>query len=327
MRELNQFEDYLVHEFVDDYHEGQMSRRDLVGRVLHISGGVASAAAVLSSLGVAPLTASAQQASPAASSPAAVATPTGPRSPLSVAADDPRIAGEDITFPGKDGATIMAYQARPSAQATPGAAGKWPVVLVCHENRGLTDHIRDVTRRWAVEGYVACAVDLLSRQGGTAAIADPAQIPALLTNGDPMRHVADFQAAAAFYGAQSFADAARLGMNGFCFGGGITWLCTTQMPELKGSAPYYGPPPPLDQVPNIKAAVFAVYSSDPNDFANKGRDELKQALEAAHVTFEFKVYPGTKHAFNNDTGPNWNRDQSIAAWRDVQAWFTKYVKS
>ena len=317
-RELSQFETYLVHEFVDDYVDGIMSRRDMMRRVLHITGGVASTATVLTQLGVQP--ASAQDASPTAS---AQATPSGPRSPLSVPENDPAVQAEDITYSGLDGAQITAYQTMPSS-----GEGPFPVVLICHENRGLTDHIRDVARRWAKEGYLAAAVDLLSREGGTASIADPAQIPALLTQqADPQRHVDDFKSAAAYYATQSDADANRLGMTGFCFGGGITWRCATQMPELKGAAPYYGPPPPLDAVPNIKAAVFAVYSDDPGDFANEGRDQLVAALEAAGVTFEIMVYPNTQHAFNNDTGPRYNEEQALAAWNDTLNWFATYVKS
>ncbi len=106
------------------------------------------------------------------------------------------------------------------------------------------------------------------------------------------RHVDDFKAAAAYYATQENADAARLGMTGFCFGGGITWRAATQMPELKGAAPFYGPPPPLEEVPNIRAAVFGVYSDDPDDFANEGREELIAALEEAGVTFEIDDLPG-----------------------------------
>jgi carboxymethylenebutenolidase len=314
-RELTQFENYLVHEFVDDYVDGIMSRRDMMRRVLHITGSAAATASILTQLGVKP--ASAQDGTPPPS-----ATPAGPRSPESVAADDPRIAAEDITFPGLDGATITAYQAMPSS-----GSGPFPVVLICHENRGLTDHIRDVARRWAVQDYLTAAVDLLSREGGTAGIADPAEIPALLTQqADAQRHVDDFKAAAAYYETQENADAGRIGMTGFCFGGGITWRCATQMPELKAAAPYYGPPPPLDAVPNIRAAVLGIYSSDPDDFANKGRDELVKALEAAGITFEIKVYPDTQHAFNNDTGPRYNEEQALAAWRDTLDWFVRYVK-
>ena len=326
MKELNQFETYLVHEFVEDYEDGLLSRRDMVRRVLHITGGVAATATLLSQLGVA----AAQDGTPPPQP-----TPTGPRSSVAVPADDPRIQAEEITFEG-NGATIMAYQARPSgSMATPmagmeaspaaGTGGALPLVLICHENRGLTEHIRDVTRRWAAQGYVACAVDLLSREGGTAKVADPAQIPALITDTDPTRHVGDFQAAVAHYAGQEFADTNRLGMTGFCFGGGITWRAATQMAELKAAAPYYGPPPPLDQVPNIRAAVLGVYSDDPNDFANRGREELEAALAAAGATFEIRVYPDTQHAFHNDTSPRWNEEQALAAWNDTVAWFAEYV--
>ena len=315
-RELSQFETYLVHEFVEDYVDGLMSRRAMMRRVLHITGGVAATATILTQLGV--KSASAQEGTPPPRP-----TPSGPRSTVSVPADDPRITAADVTFPGGDGAEIMAYQAMPSE-----GEGPFPVVLICHENRGLTEHIRDVARRWAAQGYLASAVDLLSREGGTAAIADPAQIPALLTQeAEPQRHVDDFKAAAAYYATQEDADASRLGMTGFCFGGGITWRAATQMPELKGAAPYYGPPPPLDAVPDIRAAVFAVYSDDPDDFANEGREELIAALEAAGVTFQVEVYPDTQHAFHNDTGPRWNEEQALAAWNDTVAWFETYVKS
>lgn len=324
MKELNQFEAYLVHEFVEDYEDGIMSRRDMVHRVLHITGGVAAAATALTRLGVKP--ASGQEGTPPPAP-----TPTGPRSPESVAADDPRIEGRDIAYPGLDGAEIMAYMAVPAAGATPAAgaaAAGLPAVMVCHENRGLTEHIRDVARRWAVQGYAAVAPDLLSREGGTQSITDPARIPALLTGGgaEPQRHVDDFTALAAWLATQPSVDGAKLGMTGFCFGGGVTWRVATQMPELKAAAPYYGPPPPLADVPNIRAAVLGVYSDDPDDFANEGRDELVAALAAAGVTFQINVYPGTQHAFHNDTGARWNEAQALAAWRDTVAWFERYVK-
>lgn len=314
-RELSQFENYLVHEFVEDYVDGIMSRRDMVSRVLHITGGVAATATVLTQLGV--KSAAAQEGTPAPPP-----TPTGPRSTVSVPADDPGISASDVTFPGAGGDEITAYQVMPAE-----GDGPFPVVLICHENRGLTEHIRDVARRWATQGYLSAAVDLLSREGGTASIADPAEIPALLSDEAKLqRHVDDFKAAAAYYGTQPQADAARMAMTGFCFGGGITWRATTEMPELKGAAPYYGPPPPLDAVPNIRAAVIAIYSDDPDDFANEGREDLVAALEAAGVTFEINIYPDTQHAFNNDTSPRWNEEQSLAAWNDTVAWFETYVK-
>lgn len=320
MKELKPFENYLIHEFVDDYNDGYLSRREMIKRVMYIMGGVAATATVLTQLGVTPMTRAAL-AQETVSTPSAV-----PQSPLTVAADDVRVLGEDISFPGADGSDILAYQARPNPDSgTPMAMVLPPLVLICHENRGLTEHIRDVARRYAVEGYVACAIDQLSRNGGFAAIADPDEIPGLLSNTDPQVFVDDFKSALAYYQGQSFVDANRPAMTGFCFGGGITWLAVCQMPELKAAAPYYGPPPPLDQVPNIKAAVLGVYSDDPGDFANEGRDELEAALTATGVTFEFIIYPGTQHAFHNDTGQRYNQEQALQAWADTLEWFRQYV--
>src|SRR5215207_8656259 len=124
-RELSQFENYLVHEFVEDYVDGIMSRRDMMRRVLYIIGGVATTATVLTRLGV--KSASAQEGTPAPAP-----TPTGPRSSVSVAEDDPRVTGFDITFRGLDGAEIIAYQAMPSPDD-----GPFPVVVLAHDNRGL----------------------------------------------------------------------------------------------------------------------------------------------------------------------------------------------
>jgi carboxymethylenebutenolidase len=320
MRELKPFERYLIHEFVDDWRDGYLTRREMIKRVLFITGGVAATATVLTQLGVTPMTRAAM-AQETASTPSAE-----PLSPLSVAADDIRVLGEDITFPAADGSEIMAYQARPNPDSgTPMAMVIPALVLICHENRGLTEHIRDVARRYAVEGYVACALDLLSRNGGMATVADPAEIPGMLSNTDPQVFVDDFKSALTYYQTQPFVDATRPAMTGYCFGGGITWLASTQMPELKAAAPYYGPPPPLDQVPNITAAVLGIYSDDPGDFANEGRDELEAALTEAGVTFEFIIYPGTGHAFHNDTGQRYNEEQALQAWEDTLAWFRQYV--
>ncbi len=320
MRDLKPFERYFIHEFVDDYHDGYMTRRDLIKRVLFITGGVAATATVLTQMGVTSLSRVAM-AQETASTPSAAA-----QSPVSVAADDPRVLGEEITIPALDGSTLMAYQARPNPESgTPMAMVVPPLVLISPENRGLTDHIRDVARRYAVEGFVACAVDLLSRTGGTGVVTDPAEIPGMMSNMDPQVFVDDFKAALAYYQEQPFVDGTRPAMTGFCIGGGITWLSACQIPELKATAAYYGPPPPLDQVPNIESAVLGVYSDDPDDGANEGRDELEAALTEAGVTFEFIIYPDTQHAFHNDTGQRYNEGQALQAWADTLAWFRQYV--
>ena len=204
MRPLNDLQKYLVEEFVGEYQDRRMSRRELIARVLGITGGVAATATLLLAMGCGPQpaptstpapkpvavpTSPPQPATPTTQPTAAAAvkpavSPTSPqppaatpptqptaagakpaasppgRSPLSVAPDDPTIEMAEVSFPG-DGADIKAYLARPKG------AGPFAAVLVCHENRGLVDHIKDVTQRFAKAGYVGLAVDLLSRQGGT----------------------------------------------------------------------------------------------------------------------------------------------------------------
>ena len=308
---LTPMQRYLVHEFVEDYEDGIMSRRDMMSRILRITGSAAAAATVLTSLGV--KSGGAQGSTPV--------PPSEPQSPLSVAENDERIFATNLTFKGADEAQVRGYQVVPLDKL----GEPLPLVMVCHENRGLTEHIKDVTRRLAVEGYLAVAVDLLSREGGTDAIEDPSDIPALLTDGDMNRHVADFQALITHYGTSGEADMERIGMTGFCFGGGITWRTATQIPELKAAVAWYGPPPPLEDVPNIKAAVLGIYSDDPDDFANEGRDDLDAALREAGVTHEIKVYEGTQHAFHNDTGQRYNAEQAEVAWNDMLAWFEQHL--
>jgi carboxymethylenebutenolidase len=247
---------------------------------------------------------------------AATGAVPGAQSPLSVPEGDPDLETGDVTFSSQD-AEITAYLARPVAE------GVYPAVMICHENRGLTDHIRDVARRFAKVGYVAIAPDLLSREGGTATLERDA-VPGLLTNAGMDRHVADFTAAFDYLQGQEFVETDRIGMNGFCFGGGVTWLCAAEIPGLKAAAPFYGPGPELDQVPNIQAAVLGVFAES-DDWVNSGIEPLREALEAAGVTFEFKIYPGTGHAFNNDTGDRYVEEQALQAWEDMLAWFEQYI--
>jgi carboxymethylenebutenolidase len=215
------------------------------------------------------------------------------------------------------GDEIMAYLARPITN------GVYPGILVCHENRGLTPHIKDVARRFSKAGYMALAIDLLSREGGTASV-DPDQVPALLSDAPAERHVADFAAGQAYLQSLDYVDGGRIGMTGYCFGGGITWRCAVGLSELKAAVPFYGPAPELEQVPNIKAAVFGVYA-EMDERINAGKDALEQALKDAGITYQLKVYPGVNHAFHNDTGQRYVEEQATQAWMDTLAWFEQHL--
>jgi carboxymethylenebutenolidase len=318
LKDYTTFQRYFIEEFYDDFREGSLSRRNFIRRLVFITGSVTAANGVMTTLGmeakdlakqtelfIDETTFYAQTASVAPS-----------QSPLSVPADDPAVKVQDVTFDSQ-GEKVTAYLAEPAG------AGTYPAVLVCHENRGLTDHIRDVARRFAKVGYVALAIDLLSREGGTASH-DRDEVPALLSNVDPMRHVNDFIAGYAYLQSLSTAEPERIGMTGYCFGGGVTWRVATALPDLKAAVPFYGPGPELSEVPNIGAAILGVYAEQ-DERVNAGKDALEGALKEAGVTYQMNVYPGVQHAFHNDTGERYVEEQATRAWQDTLAWFERYL--
>lgn len=317
MKNLNKFQKYFIEEFYDDYREGLITRRTFFRRVAFITGSVSASIVAMTAVGCAPIELPAadepmpEPATPEPSEESLEPVP-GAQSPLSVPENDPAVASEMVTL-NSQGDEISVYVARPAAE------GVYPGVLVCHENRGLTPHIRDVTRRFAKAGYVALAPDLLSREGGTDT-RDFDEIPGLLSNADPDRHVADFQAGFDYLASLESVDADRIFMNGYCFGGGITWRSVTQIPGIAAAAPFYGPAPDLEDVPNIQAAVLGVYAEE-DERINAGIEPLVEALDAAGVTYQINIYPDVNHAFHNDTGERYNEDRALEAWNDILAWF------
>jgi carboxymethylenebutenolidase len=339
---MNYFQKYLAEEFAEDYQEGRLSRRQALKMIASVTGSLVVANSILAAcaplIGEEPadsLTPGALATeSPVTNTPGATtppeSTPTmAPASteapaeasatlPVSgtVSADDPSIVAGAAQLPD-DGATLLGYLSRPSGD------GSFPVVLVCHENRGLTAHIQDVTRRLAKAGYVALAVDLLSRQGGTDSLSSD-QVPGALGNIEPDQFVQDFLSGWRFLQEQPFAQADRVGMVGFCFGGGVTWRVATRMPELKAAVPFYGPQPPVEDVPNIQAAVLAIYG-ELDQRINQGIPAIEEAMQQNNKVFEKVVYPNADHAFHNDTGPRYNPEAAKDAWKRTLEWFGRYV--
>jgi len=358
---LNWMQRYAAEEIIEHEREGRLTRREMFGQVVAICGSASLATALLSacasdssttsttaanstrtSAGTNATTASASNttaggattaaattASQAATTigqppPSAGATPAstaaGPVPPtntdggarLSVKADDPAVKGGDVTFPGPAG-TMLGYLARPAA------SGSRPGIIVIHEIFGLSDHIRDVARRLAKVGYVAVAPDLASRAGGTAKAAN---VGAALTQGSVADRVADLDSGLAYLEAQSDYNG-KLGVVGFCFGGGMTLSYAAAQPKVLAATPYYGPTPqPASTMSATKAAILAHYGA--NDArVNAGIAALEEAL--AGKTFEKKIYDGAGHAFNNDTGGAYNEQAAVAAWTSTLAWFAKYL--
>jgi len=302
---------YLIDEIVEDYAEGRVTRRDAMATLVGLTGAVLGAQ-LLAACGK-----SGKEEKPATGSgSSAPQLPGPPQSPDSVKADDPAVTAAYAEFAG-DAAKLRGYLARPARD------GKFPIVLVCHENRGLTAHIEDVTRRAAKAGYVALAVDLLSREGGSATMKYD-EVPGVLGKAPPERHVGDFRAGLTFARTQAQARGDRVGMVGFCFGGGVTWRVAAAVPELNAAVPFYGMPVEPAQVTGIGAAVLAI-CAEKDDRINQAIPAVEAAMKTQGKTFKQIIYPGTQHAFHNDTGQRYVMAAAQAAWRETLGWFAKHL--
>jgi carboxymethylenebutenolidase len=200
-----------------------------------------------------------------------------------------------------------------------GATGKLPSIIVIHENRGLTPHIQDVTRRMALEGFLALGADFLTPSGGTPA--DENKGRQMIGQLDRPRTVANAVATVKFLKAHANSNG-KVGATGFCWGGGmVNALAVAAGADLAAGAPYYGAQPPADQVPRIKARLVLHYAeNDPR--INAGIPAYKEALHKAGVKYELHVYEGAQHAFNNDTSAaRYDKTAADLAWGRTVALF------
>ncbi len=211
-----------------------------------------------------------------------------------------------------DGATyeLGGYLARPAA-----GDGPAPAVLVVHENKGLVPYVRDVVRRLAAHGYVAVAPDLLSRVGGTGSFADPADLAAALKEipGDDV--VADVRATLDHVAARDDVSGDRLGIMGFCYGGGVAWRVLTVEPRLRAGVPFYGPTPDARAVPQIQAPVLAVFG-ELDERITSQLPAIRELMATHDKAFQALVCQGAPHAFHNDTNPErYHPTAAREAWR------------
>ncbi|MFJ4656764.1 dienelactone hydrolase family protein [Nocardia sp. NPDC088792] len=300
---------YIAEEIATDHAEGLLERREALRRLGMLGLGAPAAVALLAACS----SSSSRSGSAATTSAAAAsggATPTGTPPGMSTA-----VQTSDITLAGPEGRTLKAAWAE-AGQARGG-------VLVIHENKGLTAHIKSVAGRFAGVGYSALAVDLLSEEGGTGTFTDDAAATAALAKIPQERFVADLQAGIAEL--QRRVPGKKLGATGFCFGGGLTWLLLTSgTPELAAATPFYGPFPDGGVITNSKTAVLSVYGAlDQRVDASKPAADA--ALDKAGLTHESFVAPNADHAFFNDTGPRYQAADAAEAWQRVNDWYGKYL--
>jgi carboxymethylenebutenolidase len=281
--------DQRIIDLYDRFTHGQLSRRDFMEQLAKVAGSTAAAAALL----------------PVLQNDYAHAA--------IVPEDDARLATADVTYDAPGG-KVKGYLCRPK-----GVEGKPPAVIVIHENRGLNPHIRDVTRRIALEGFVALAPDLLTSAGGTPENEDQAR--EMIQKLDMMATLTNIAMAVAYL---SINSNGKVGALGFCWGGArVNQLAAIAPPPLAAAVAYYGMQIPGDQVANIKAPLMLHYAGL-DERVNAGIDAFKTALDATGKKYELYKYEGANHAFNNDTNAaRYNKEAADLAWQRTVDFFKK----
>jgi carboxymethylenebutenolidase len=310
LNDAHRLKRYLAEEMVEEYEDGRMSRRQMIETVGRIFGVAIVSPTLLASLGCSNPEANVEE-------PEAAPVPQSNTNGITVEPDDPDIEVSEVEVPGEAG-TIEAYQARPSSE------GPFAAILLIHENRGLTDHIRDVTRRFAKVGYTGLAVDLLSRVGGTSQFADEAEVTTAISALDPEGVISDLKSSVTWLEKQPYVQEGKIGGIGWCWGGGQAWRLATKEPRMSAVVAFYGPNPPLEDVPDIQAAVLGIYGAEDQRIMDQ-EPELEEALAAAGKTYKMQVFEGANHAFFNDTGERFNPEAAREAWSYTMDWFGKYL--
>ncbi|MEA2785201.1 MAG: carboxymethylenebutenolidase [Candidatus Eremiobacteraeota bacterium] len=232
--------------------------------------------------------------------------------------DDKRIRTEYVTVPSPLGnGSIKGYLVRPAG------GGKFPAVLVVHENRGLNPYIEDVARRLGTANFMAFAPDGLSSVGGYPG--DDEKAAELFGKVDRAKMLEDFAAAAAWLKARPDSTG-RLGAVGFCYGGGVVNSLAVRMPDLAAAVPFYGQPPTAADVPKIKAAVL-VHDPELDTRLAATWPAYDAALTAAKIPHEGYIYPKANHGFHNDTTPRYDEAAAKLAWQRTLDWFNKYLRA
>jgi carboxymethylenebutenolidase len=231
---------------------------------------------------------------------------------------DARIATERIDYASPNGSGNMkAYVAKPA-----NATGKLPAVLVVHENRGLNPHIEDIARRLAVDGYLALAPDALTPLGGYPGDEDKAR--GLFAQLDQAKTRQDFLAASALLKARPDSTG-KMGVVGFCYGGGMAHFLSTQLPDLAAAVPFYGNHPPVEEAAKVKAPLL-IHFAAVDERINAAWPAYEAALKAAGARYTAHQYPGTQHGFNNDTTPRFDAAAAKLAWERTLAFFAQHVR-
>lgn len=277
----------------DAYVHGDIDRRTFLDRARKFAVGGLTAAGLLASLS--PKFAEAQVVKP----------------------DDTRLVTTRIEYASPKGhGSVKAYLARPAS-----ASVKLPSVLVVHENRGLNPHIEDITRRLALDGYLAFAPDMLTSLGGYPGDEDKAR--ALFAQLDQAKCREDFLTACDVLKARPESNG-KVGVVGFCYGGGIAHMLATRLPTLAAAVPFYGNHPPAEDAAWVKAPLL-IHFAAVDERINAAWPAYEKELQAANVRYTAHTYPGTQHGFNNDTTPRFDAAAAQLAWGRTLDFFKQHL--
>lgn len=279
----------------DQYVHGQLSRRGFLHSAAKFTAAGVTAEGLL--LALTPSFAEAQQ----------------------VPGNDPRIQARYVEYPSPEGyGKLRGYLVQPAK-----TKGKLPTVLVAHENRGLNPHIEDIARRLALDGFIAFAPDALFPLGGYPGDEDKAR--ELFTKLDQTKTHADFIAAAAVLKSLPEGNG-KVGVVGFCYGGGIANFLATRLPDLAAAVPFYGAQPTAEEAARIKAPLLLHYAGE-DERITLGWPAYETALKAAGVKYQAYIYPGVQHGFNNDTTPRYDEAAAKLAWQRTIAFFDQHLRA
>jgi carboxymethylenebutenolidase len=288
--------DSRIIDLYNEYVHSALPRREFLGRLTSLAGSVAAATTLLAVLE--PNYAQARQVEP----------------------DDKRLKTEKIEFNGPNG-PVKAYVARPKKA---GKSDKFAGVLVIHENRGLNEHIEDVARRVALEGYVAIAPDGLSSAGGAPEDQEAARD--LFAKTDGARIATDVLAAVPWLAADP-ANNGKIGVVGFCFGGGLALRAAIEAVGVDCAVSYYGKQLSAEDTRRLKVPVMLHYAGT-DERVNEGIPAFRAALDAVGVPYSLNMYPGTQHGFHNDSsGARYNEPAAKLAWSRTMDFFDTYLKN
>lgn len=279
----------------DQFTHGDITRRSFLDRVARFAVAGITAEGILAAL--LPQFAQAQQIAP----------------------DDARVETTWVEFPSPHGTgKVKGYLVRPAK-----VSGKLPVVLVVHENRGLNPHIQDIARRVALDNFIAFAPDALASLGGYPGDEDKAR--ELFATLDQIKIREDFVAAAQALRALPESNG-KLGVVGFCYGGGIANFLATRLPDLNAAVPFYGAHPAAEEVAKIKAPLL-IQLAEKDERITAGWPAYESALKQAGVQYQAYIYPGVQHAFNNDTTPRYDEAAAKLAWQRTIDFFNQYLRA